>query len=475
VVAALVLVGGSVGLFLTCFERGSEPVYRGASAEARRNHYLAFERLLEQMGHRVTVIEGPEELEAALPSVWGTLLYPANRMTLGEERSERLLRWVASGGHLWVVTWTLWDDDARRPDFILDALDVRQYASQDALGALLNAVIDVDEEPEDDGLLEESVDPEDPFPGTDDDEAFPGLEPKFDLDPLKDPGAEFEVDPEIWNPDAYGDELPDMKDHLDEEEEEEASEIIAPPSMEDAWPTVGWDVASVELPDTERMLTAYFDRNFWLETGEGDPILSVHGEHGAHLMRMRHGRGVVTVSTDDYLLRNDGIGSADHAELALRFLRRGNDPAEVWLLPEENWPGLVELARTHGWAFFAALGIWLLAWLLRAGRRFGPGIPPAMPVRRSLLEHIDASGRMLAAGRKEVLLEAEREAIRETLTARRPAWLRLPHNELDQRLARSAGVSLEEVTRALRGDEASSGRTVFARAIATLERIRQTL
>lgn len=435
VVAVFVLVGGSVGLFLTCFERGSDTVYRGASAEAKRNPYLAFERLLERMGHPVTVLEGPEELEAGLPTVWGTLLYPANRMTLGEQRSERLLRWVASGGHLWVVTWTLWEDDSRRADFILDALDVRQYAHQDPLDALLNAVIDVDV----DGDEEDA------------DETSPNLEP----------------------PDANDDEPLDLKNSLEEEEEERV--IVAPSSMEDAWPTVSWDVAEVDLAETERRLTAYFDRNFWLETVDGDPILSVYGEHGAHLMRLRHGRGVVTVSTDDYLLRNDGIGNADHAELALRFLRRGSDPAEVWLLPVENWPGLFELAQAHGWAFFAALGVWLLAWLLRAGRRFGPGIPPATPVRRSLLEHIDASGRMLAAGRKEILVDAEREAIRESLAARRPAWLRLPAAELDQRLARSAGVPSDEVTRALRGDDASSGRSAFARAIATLERIRQTL
>jgi hypothetical protein len=134
-VALAVLALCAIGFF-SCFERREVEVETGVSAAARRNPYLALARLLERMGHTVVVQTDPTRLDA-LPEPPATLILPTPRYSIGAERSEALLDWVSRGGHLAVVTYTLWrdpeasDEDGSphtRPDFILDRFGLRQEA-----------------------------------------------------------------------------------------------------------------------------------------------------------------------------------------------------------------------------------------------------------------------------------------------------------------------------------------------------------
>ncbi|MBW2240930.1 MAG: DUF4350 domain-containing protein [Deltaproteobacteria bacterium] len=415
VVAAVVLAAASA-LFFTCFERRTEAKYRGSSFEAQQNPYLAWQLLLERMGHEVKILEGPGDFSRGFPDVSATIFYPARRLTLGKERSERLLDWVEAGGHLWVTTWTLWDDEDRRPDFLLDPLGVRQFATD----------------------------------------------------------APTEGDEAQTEPTTSESEPDDVQEEAAEDDGEEGAS--APDSMANAWPGVRWDEVELSFGQGENRYTAYFDRDFWLETPDVEPVAAIRGETGAHLVRVQHGLGFVTVVTDDYLIRNDGLGNVDHAEVALRLLlRKGRGPQLVWILPVENWPGFLGLVRKHGWAVLMAGSVWLLAWAWRAGRRFGPLILEKPPVRRSLLEHIEAAGHLLARGRRDVLVEAARDALGDELRARRPGWLRMRPEELEKRLAGTAALQPAEVTDALRGEDVASSRNAFTHTIATLERIRHTL
>jgi hypothetical protein len=115
-----------VALFGACFERRTEEVPVGYSREALTNPYLALERLLARMGHEVVSVDGLGELDA-LPPPEAWLLLPTARDTLSAERSRALLDWVAAGGHLLLVTWSLWEDASRRPDPILDGFGLQQH------------------------------------------------------------------------------------------------------------------------------------------------------------------------------------------------------------------------------------------------------------------------------------------------------------------------------------------------------------
>ena len=126
-IGVVLLLAGASALFFRACEKRSSELYTGFQGEARSNRYLAAQRLLEAMGTDVTVIDNIEGLDE-LPDPRATLMVPVSRNeTWSQERGAAALDWVRSGGHLVTVTWSLWDDEERAPDFILDPLGIRQY------------------------------------------------------------------------------------------------------------------------------------------------------------------------------------------------------------------------------------------------------------------------------------------------------------------------------------------------------------
>jgi hypothetical protein len=118
IITLLAVLGGAVWFFSN-FERVPDKEWTGYQGEARRNSFLAAERLLDRMGVRVRHLKTPIELRE-LPAN-GTLILPARRNALAPAERERLLEWVAGGGHLIVE-----NESHRLPDPILDALGVKR-------------------------------------------------------------------------------------------------------------------------------------------------------------------------------------------------------------------------------------------------------------------------------------------------------------------------------------------------------------
>ena len=118
--AAALIASGAVW-FWTNFERVPERVWVGFQGEARRNPWLAAERLLARMGLTVRHVIDVAEL-AELP-VNGTLILPEPRDAILPAERARLLAWIERGGHLIVE-----DENVRRPDPVLEALGVRRAA-----------------------------------------------------------------------------------------------------------------------------------------------------------------------------------------------------------------------------------------------------------------------------------------------------------------------------------------------------------
>jgi hypothetical protein len=121
--AALVL--GGAWWFFTSFDRVPERVWTGYQGEARRNVFLAAERLLARMGVHVRHVKSPGELRD-LPAD-GALILPDRRDSIAPNERRRLLAWIDAGGHLIVE-----DENHRLPDPILDALGVKRRATQAA-------------------------------------------------------------------------------------------------------------------------------------------------------------------------------------------------------------------------------------------------------------------------------------------------------------------------------------------------------
>ena len=364
--AAVVALG--VYGFLQLFEQRTFEFEVGFQGEAAANRYLAAQRLLERMGVEVRSLKLGEL--AALPPRTGTLILPTERMTLSRERARRLLRWVDQGGHLIVVTWSLWDEEDRRDDPLLDPLGFRQYAQLEDVESVL---------------------------------------------------------------------------------------------------------ALAAVPGRAQPLAVMHDPRFRFEDSEGRATWSIEDANGTHLLQTRVLRGTLTALTDDFFLTNYTIAEHDHAELVYRLARTDGRTGPVWIVFVEEWPDPWQLLWENGWAVVVALALLVCAWIWMRSRRFGPLLPDPPRDRRSLMEHIEASGRFhwKHAGAR-MLADASREALMERVRLRHPGWLELSPAELAKRLEQTADVPLWRINRALTF-RPKLEREHFAQDIATMEQITRAL
>jgi Domain of unknown function (DUF4350) len=420
-IAALV-IAVCAGGFFACFERREVDVWKGASAEARRNRYLALGRLLGRMGHPVVAQSDLSQL-GQLPDPPATVILPLNRTAFGEKRSEALLDWVARGGHLVVETYTVWGPRENeegepepgaedvildgRPDLLLDRFGLRQRQRK---RDLVEAAAELSTEAES-GEVPERAPPPPTVP-----ELLKGE----------------------WN--------------------------IGRPERSFAY-----------FEEDGEPLELEFNADFWWEDTQGVALWSVAGDSGAHLVEIAHGDGRISALTSDEPLLNDSIGRADHAEFVVRWLRDGREArVPVWIFFEEEWPSLLALLRRHAAPALLGAAALFSMWLWRALWRFGPALPAPDPARRRWLEHLEAAGRFhWRQDRGRTLMSGLRADVLRELERKRPAWHRLPERERMERLAHASGLSLQQVAHALL-DATRAPRSLIA-AVRSLERIRASL
>jgi hypothetical protein len=95
---ALVLAAALVAWFLDNFERRSEPIDAGMSAQARGNPFLAAERFLRRIGTPAEGVGGRELLRELPPP--SDMLVVDSLSVLNERRRAGLHAWLESGGRL---------------------------------------------------------------------------------------------------------------------------------------------------------------------------------------------------------------------------------------------------------------------------------------------------------------------------------------------------------------------------------------
>jgi hypothetical protein len=110
--------------FFSSFDRVTVDTYVGYRGEARRNPYLAAERLFTRMGARTNELRSVRELKSLPPG--GVLVLPAQRVPLGPQQIDAVLVWVERGGRLVVES-----NEAREHDALLARLGVAREALRD--------------------------------------------------------------------------------------------------------------------------------------------------------------------------------------------------------------------------------------------------------------------------------------------------------------------------------------------------------
>jgi hypothetical protein len=155
--------------------------------------------------------------------------------------------------------------------------------------------------------------------------------------------------------------------------------------------TLGHDVNSGRS-DTE--IKVNFPYELSLKKAKDEPQLSwlVKDNVGQYLMQFPLEQGLLTVLTSTTIFNNEQISQYDHARFLHYLVQQQGHNAGVWLIRVDDMPPLWQWLWTNAWYLMFSLSFLLFLWLWRAPLRFGPLLNDDSTERRSLLEHIQASG-----------------------------------------------------------------------------------
>lgn len=196
---------------------------------------------------------------------------------------------------------------------------------------------------------------------------------------------------------------------------------------------------------------------------------------GALIVQIPYDRGMATVLVGFAPLRNDAIGKHDHAELGWRLARGPGEASALLVFANPVKLSLAGWLRANAVPVLAAAALFLVLWLWRIAPRFGPIAPDPERARRSLLDHLRASGRFLwAAGQGARLAEAAREAALRRLQRAHPDFAALSRSEREARLAASFGLGGDDARQVL---ERAAPRTIpeFVRSLRVFQAIHERL
>jgi hypothetical protein len=199
-------------------------------------------------------------------------------------------------------------------------------------------------------------------------------------------------------------------------------------------------------------------------------------EAGQVAVRRPEGQGVVALASDLSFLYNEGFIALDHAAWLSRILGepKAGQRAVVWSQPVD--PSLLAWIWARAWPFLIGCGLLLAAWLWAGAGRFGPWLPAAPVGRRSLLEHLVASGRFLwrHGGGPEALVAVTRAAVLRRAARLHPAFPGLPEGERWAYLAQRGGLAEADVAEAL-DDRPGATPEVLGRRLQVLLHLRHGL
>ncbi|WP_368563080.1 DUF4350 domain-containing protein [Pseudoxanthomonas sp. UTMC 1351] len=170
-----------------------------------------------------------------------------------------------------------------------------------------------------------------------------------------------------------------------------------------------------------------------------------------------------------------GLRDGPHRALARQVLAPNYGHGTVHLVYAAQMPSLFRRVLFEGWMVWLPLLIALLGWLWTRMQRFGPEWPAPVAERRSLLEHVRASGEHLFRyGRGVLLYSAVRNAFFARLRRRHPVAAALSGEPQIAAIAERFGLS-DSVVRTALQTPAGHDKQAFRDRISTLIQLRNRL
>jgi hypothetical protein len=222
------------------------------------------------------------------------------------------------------------------------------------------------------------------------------------------------------------------------------------------------DTATITLPDGILRVGSGALGTHRLIDGAGAGIWRAAEKDRLVALRVPLGRGRITWVQHLWFASNASLDRHDHALLAVAVLDLGRG-ARVQLALQGERTGLYAWLALHAPAPLIALALLLVLWVWSRIPRLGPIAADPPQGRRSLAEHIRASGRVLAAaGVWAPLFEACRTAFDKRLVLRLPGAGDLRHEDLVEALCTRTGLAAQTVRTALDRTPPDSGARLAA-------------
>lgn len=173
-------------------------------------------------------------------------------------------------------------------------------------------------------------------------------------------------------------------------------------------------------------------------------------DRGHVYARFAHDAGRIDVLAEPDVLGNGALRNRAAQRFVRELLAPNYGAGTVHLVYAASMPPLWRWLAEHTWQGLLPLLIALWAWLWMRRERLGPVLPSPPLARRSLLEHVQASGEHLHRyGRGVVLLSAAREAMLARLRRRDPLAAVLHGPEQAGAIVRRTGLPASEIAAAL--------------------------
>ncbi|HEX6999130.1 MAG TPA: DUF4350 domain-containing protein [Gammaproteobacteria bacterium] len=174
---------------------------------------------------------------------------------------------------------------------------------------------------------------------------------------------------------------------------------------------------------------------------EDDFLLgALRDRQGVFVARRPWGDGYVTAVAGSSLFENAFLADFDHARLLLDVVAGSIQPGKVWLVYGVEFPPLWRLVWTHAPYAVTGIAAVLVLWLWSVMPRFGPLVTADAPVRRSILEHVEAAAHFVRRhDGAETLVASSTAAVLRRAERTHPGIARLPAAEQAAAIAEMTG------------------------------------
>lgn len=187
------------------------------------------------------------------------------------------------------------------------------------------------------------------------------------------------------------------------------------------------------------------------DLSQGAPVFGLRDPAGGWAMaRIAHGKGSVDVLSSLQLVQRNAIESPVNAWLVAQLLAPNDGHGSFHLIYEPGLPSLWLVVWRKGWMAWAPALLALAAWLWWRAQRIGPLLPGHVRQRRSLIEHVSASGELLWRFRRgDLLHQAVRARFLARLRRRDPIAATQPDALQAEMIAAATGIPAATIQRAM--------------------------